>query len=146
MMQIKNCAEQSNTHSVKTCSVRDRARGHALVTLLIVVAASLVMISAAVAMTITTTQASSLTLQSQQALMTAESGLEEALMRLLRNPTYSGGTLTLSGSTATITVTGSNPKTVVATARQGTVVRRVQVHVAEQMGMMVVTDWKELRE
>ena len=125
---------------------RQASAGHALVTLLVVIAASMVMISAAVVLTIVTSEASSLVLRSQQTLMVAEAGLEEALMRLLRDPNYTGGTLTLGSSTATITVTGSNPKTVLATAETGAISRRVQVLVTEDMGMMVVSDWKELRE
>jgi hypothetical protein len=125
---------------------RESLAGHALVTLLVVITASMVMISAAVVLTIATSEASSLVLRSQQTLMVAEAGLEEALMRLLRDPNYTGGTLTLGSSTATITVTGSNPKTVLAIAETGAISRRVQVLVTEDMGMMVVSEWKELRE
>lgn len=126
--------------------LRFNSSGQALVTLLIVIAASMVMISAAVVMAVSTSQASGLAIHSQQALMTAESGMEEALMRLLRDPNYTGGALTLDATTATISVTGANPKTVLSSAQSGTVVRKIQAQISESSGVMTVTEWKEVRE
>ncbi len=73
----------------------------------------------------------------------AESGIENALLRLLRNPNYSGETLALNGGSATITVTGSNPYTITSLGKSGNFSRTLQV-VINYNGNMTISSWREV--
>ena len=73
----------------------------------------------------------------------AESGIENGLLRLLRNPFYTGETLTLAEGTATITVTGSNPYTITSTGESGNFIRVIQV-VVNYNENMTISSWREI--
>jgi len=71
----------------------------------------------------------------------AYGAIENAFMQLLRNPNYSGETVTLSGSTCTITVTGSaSSKTVISRCTNGTYARKVGATVTFTSGLMSVSN------
>jgi len=72
-----------------------------------------------------------------------ESGIENALLRLLRNPNYAGETLSVNGGTATITVTGSNPYTINSTGKKGNFSRTLQV-IVNYNGNMTISSWREV--
>lgn len=118
--------------------------GMALVSVLIFAVVAMIVITAAVALTIATAQANWQLNQGQQALHVAEAGAENAMLRLLRNPGYTGETLTLPDGTATIAVTGTNPKIITVTGRSGTALRRIVVNVGEVNGVMSVQSWQEV--
>lgn len=89
----------------------------------------------------------------QEGLLTyqvAESGIENALIRLLRDPSYTGTgyksepALTLGDGTVTIQVTGSTTKTVIATAANGNFVRKIQAVVDYNNNIMNVSTWAEI--
>lgn len=73
----------------------------------------------------------------------AESGIENSLLRLLRNPNYAGETLNINEGTATITVTGSNPYTITSIGRNGNFSRTLQV-VVNYNGNMTLSSWREV--
>lgn len=70
--------------------------------------------------------------------------LENAFMRLLRNPNYTGETVVLSGSTCYITVTGASTKTVEARCSNGSYVRKIEATVVFANGLMSVSGITEL--
>ena len=74
----------------------------------------------------------------------AESGLEDALMRLLRDPAAAEGTLTVGLGQATVIVTGSDPLVVTSTGRLGNFVRSVRADVSYTGGIMTVSSWQEV--
>ena len=78
------------------------------------------------------------------AYYTAESGVENALLRLLRDPNYTGETLAIGGGTAVITVAGDNPKTVVSVGQNGNFKRTVQAQMDYNSGYYTFSNWKEL--
>lgn len=82
---------------------------------------------AAVGMGIATMQSANNLNLGESALLLAESGVEEAMLRLVRNPKYTSGTLTSGEGTATINVVGENPKTIEVVAVLGDVTRRIRV-------------------
>lgn len=73
----------------------------------------------------------------------AESGMENAILRLLRNPNYTGETLSLDGGSAIITVTGSNPYTITSKGTKNNFSRTIQVEV-DYNGSMTINSWKEI--
>lgn len=79
-----------------------------------------------------------------EALTAADSGAENAILRLLRDPYYSGETLLVGDSTVVITVVGSAPQIITAVADSGSFERTVRVELERVDGMLEVTSWKEL--
>lgn len=73
----------------------------------------------------------------------AESGIENALLRLLRNPNYTGETLALNSGTATINITGSNPYTITSIGQGGNFSRTLQV-IVNYNGNMTISSWREV--
>lgn len=119
-------------------------RGQSLVILLVFMAIAMTVTSAAVVMMIVGSTAASKYEQGQTAYATAESGAENALLRLLRDPNYVGETLTIGSATATITVTGTNPKTVTSTGVSGGFTRQVRVVASDISGILTVISWSEV--
>lgn len=114
------------------------------VLLLVFVAVSVVIASAAMAMSIATLQSVSVYTQGNEALSIAQSGAENALIRLLRDPTYTNETLTVGAGTATITVTGTTPQTITVIGAVGTKKRKIQLTVTRTSGILSVTSWAEV--
>ncbi|GIK84228.1 MAG: hypothetical protein BroJett025_08500 [Patescibacteria group bacterium] len=125
-------------------SYNTQQSGMALVTVLIFSAIAMVVIVTSISLTTITSQSSRTFLQGQRALHVAESGAENALMRLIRDPTYTQEELTIDDGTARIVVSGTSPRIVTVTGEVGNSVRQVEVQVSDQNGIMTVTSWKEL--
>lgn len=101
--------------------------------------------TAAVALAISTTRDTTILTLGERALTVAESGAENAILRLLRDPSYTGESdLPIGPGTATIGVTGVSPKIITSTGTVGTLVRRVQVVVTTSGGQLTVSSWQEL--
>lgn len=120
----------------------------ALITVLIFGAFAMIVITFGITLMLIQTDSARQFLAAQKALTLAESGMENALIRLLRNPNYSGEILTLPGGTATIVVSdsGSN-KIVTVTADSGNSlnsIRTIQALVVEENGQSLIESWQEL--
>ncbi|HUD44121.1 MAG TPA: hypothetical protein VMR41_01120 [Patescibacteria group bacterium] len=74
----------------------------------------------------------------------AESGVENALLRLLRNPGYTGEVMSLNGGTATVQVTGSSSAYMIkSTGVNGNFIHTINVTTQTTNGSMTVTSWSE---
>lgn len=118
--------------------------GQALTTLIIVMFIGLSVMAATIAVVDTNSLLVSQMYESETALITAESGLEDAIIKLLRNPAYAGGTLTLPDGIATITLAPGPPIVVTARGVVGSHIRTIQARIVFQNGIMTVTSWKEI--
>lgn len=116
-------------------------RGQTLVLLLVFMTVAITVTAAAVAVTVSSSRSASDLEISTAAYLAAESGAEEGLIRLLRNPGYTDGTLTVSDGTATITVAGG---VITSTGQNGNAARTVQVTTVRSAGILSVTDWMEI--
>jgi len=105
---------------------------------------AMAVVSAAVAVVISNTQSGSRYELGQMALGLAESGAEEALLLLLRDPSFAGETLTTVDGTATISVTGSDPKTINSVATVEGATRKIQVVADYTVGVLEVQTWREI--
>lgn len=74
----------------------------------------------------------------------AETGLENALLRVLRDPNYTGETLLVDTATVVITVTGNNPKTITAVSSNGNFKRTMQSQMTYTNGYYTFSGWKEI--
>src|SRR3989344_9457916 len=78
------------------------------------------------------------------AFQVAESGIENALLRLLRNPNYTGeNDLAIGNGMVDISVTGSNPYTITSTGISGNFSRTIQI-VVNYNGNITITSWREV--
>lgn len=75
----------------------------------------------------------------------AEGGVEVGLIKLIRDTSYTGESLTLGDVDVTVNVTGTNPYTVDSTASWGDFVRQIEV-VANYPdgGSLSVSSWEEI--
>lgn len=75
----------------------------------------------------------------------AESGMENALLRLLRNPNYTGEVLTIDNGTVTVNIAGTLVKTITAVATSSSnFTRTIEVHAQVANGTLQILSWKEL--
>lgn len=118
--------------------------GQTLVFLLVFMTIAITVTAAAVVLMIVNSQSANRMELGLVAYDVAEGGAENAVLRLLREPVYTGETLTIGSGTATITVTGSGPYTILSKGVSGNFLRQVQVVVAFNSGIMSVTTWKDL--
>ena len=118
--------------------------GQALITLLFFVLISLTITSGAIIIIIINSLSVSKSQEGTLAYYIAESGVENAMLRLLRDPNYAGETLIIGESTVIITVTGSNPKTAVAVGQNGNFKRTIQVDMDYNNGYYIISNWKEI--
>jgi type II secretory pathway component PulK len=119
--------------------------GQALVTLLFVVVIGITIITAAVIIIFQNIKSSSITEQGVYAYYVAESGIEEGILRLLRNPLYTGTAVgqpfVVGQGSAVISVDGGGIITSQGTYNDA--VRKIQVKTLYNNGMLTITSWKE---
>jgi len=81
--------------------------------------------------------------QSDQGRVVAEAGLEEASIRLLRDPDYEGGQLLINGRNVIIEVSGENPKTISSSVNYFGKLKRVRAEVIFASGQNQLSNWEE---
>lgn len=121
-----------------------KPKGQSLITVMIFVIIALTLTAGAIALTLTNSQTASGFDRGNQAYYVAESGAENAVLRLLRDPNYTGETLTVGQDSAQISISGTNPYTIVSVGRSFGFVKKVQVIVNFTSGVLTVTSWKEI--
>lgn len=118
--------------------------GQALVTLLFFMIIAITITSSAVVVIILNSQSASKVARTQEAFAAAESGAENALLRLLRDPNYSGEIMPVNTSTATITVSGTSPITITSVGKSGEFLRTIQAQAEYSNNILTVNSWKEI--
>lgn len=121
-----------------------RQRGNAMIMLVVFMAVGLVITTATITMVMVNSLSASKYQIGQEVLSVAESGAENALLRLLRDPSYIGETLSVGTGEVVITVSGSEVKTITATGTVGTLQRTVQVIADTTGGQLSVVSWQEV--
>lgn len=119
-------------------------KGQTLVLLLIFMVMIVTITTASVAMIVVNARAGDKLQQGTNVHGIAESGAETAMIKLLRNPDYTGETVAVGDGQAVITVTGSNPKTIVSTGTLNNYTRKIQVIADYTNNVLTVTSWKEI--
>lgn len=117
--------------------------GHILITLLIVMVVGTIISASAVSWAIDNTLGNSQTQQGLAVLMAAESGIENAMLALLRDPNYTGEVFTVGGATTTITVSGNGEKTIISQSAKDNFSRKLEVTVIFTDNALTITSWKE---
>ena len=122
----------------------DSNPGQALVSLLFFMVIAIMVTSAAVVILANNSLTTSKNEQGTIAFYFAESGIENALLRLMRNPNYSGETLPIGEGNAVIQVTPGNPIVITSTGINGNSVRKIQAQVAYSNYLLNMVSWKEI--
>ncbi|MEK7572208.1 MAG: hypothetical protein AAB553_08110 [Patescibacteria group bacterium] len=103
-------------------------RGQALVTLLFFVVIAMTIISAGVTMMIVNSVSGMKYQEGTVAYGVARSGVENAILRLLRDPSYTGETMTVGEGQAVVQVSGNGyPYTITSRGTVGDYTKRIQV-------------------
>jgi type II secretory pathway component PulK len=119
--------------------------GQALITILFFVVIAVSLTSAAVVIFVVNSKSTTRFEQSTRAYYIAESGIENALIRLLRDPGYSGETLPVAEGTSVSQITNSGGiYTIRSDGTVGTFKRSIQVSVQFTNGIMAISAWKEI--
>lgn len=121
-------------------------KGQALIMMIIFMLIASIIISAAVAVTITNSAGSNKLQQGNIAYQMAESGIENELLRLLRNPLPTGESLTFAGGgTVSVSVSGAFPSyTITSTGYANGIQRKVQATTDYTGNKLSIISWKEI--
>jgi hypothetical protein len=123
-------------------------RGQALITLLFFAIIGITITSAAVVMILVNSLSGTKQQQGEIAFDIAQSGAENGLLRLIRDPTYTGETLPVGNGSAVITVTGSgtsgNPYVILSKGTTGIFMREEQIKATYQNNLLTVTSRGEV--
>lgn len=118
-------------------------RGQALVMLLFYVVIGLTLISVSIALSISNSLTTMQEEEGNHALEIAESGVENALLRIVRDLEYPGETLTVGDGSATVTVSGINTKTIQSVGIVNGFHRELEVVVTVNNGVITLVSWQE---
>lgn len=119
-------------------------QGQSLVTLLIFMAIAIIITTTAIAMAIINSQANTKYALGEEAYHVAEAGIENAILRLLRNPNYMGEVLAVGKGTATITVSGAATKTIISEGKVSGLYRKIEVIGTFSNNSFVINSWREV--
>ncbi len=124
--------------------MKNAQQGLTMITLLIFMAVAVTTITATVIIILVNTSTAQKIQDATTAREIAESGAENALLRLIRNPAYTGETFTIGEGTATSTVsTSGSTYTIVSTGTLRKSVRTIQV-VSQYTTSMQIISWSDI--
>jgi hypothetical protein len=118
--------------------------GQALITLLFFIVIAVSITSAAVIIILVGSTAATKVQEGARVYYVAESGIENALLRLLRDPAYTGETMAVNDGTVTITVSGAPAYTITAVGTVGKHQKTIQATAQYSNGVLDVSNWKEM--
>jgi hypothetical protein len=115
--------------------------GQVVLTIVVLMVVMILITTAATFSSIANTHSAYVFQEGNRAYDLAETGMENALLRLLRSPTYTGETLTVGDGTVVVTKSGT---TLTSTATLGSFVRKIQVVIVYNNNILTVSTWKEI--
>lgn len=126
-------------------SFLNSGRGQALITLLFFTVIATTVTSAAVVIIVVNSLSGAKFQQGSIAYQVAQTGIENAKLRLLRDPNYAGETLPVGNGSAVVTVTKNGTNyTILSKGTIGNFMRQVQVEATYANNLFVVTTSQEV--
>ena len=120
-------------------------KGQALITLLLFVIISVTVTTGAIIVILLNAKSTNQISQANVCHSIAESGIENAMLQLLRNPSYTGSTFTLDGGTTAVQVASSaGVLTITSQASLGDYQSTVQAQATYNNNVLSLTSWKDL--
>lgn len=129
---------------MKEATTQSNQSGYMLTALLVFLVVIIIITTTSVMVSVSSLRSQTYFDAGSEALAAADSGAENAILRLLRDPGYSGETMQIGNSEVVIAVAGSSPQVITAVADSGSFERTVRVELERVDGMLEVTSWKEL--
>lgn len=131
---------------MKKINFKQLKAGETLVTLLVFMVVAITVTTSAAMIVLNNSLNASKFEVGQEASYTAESGIEDALLRLLRDPSFSGETLTVGNGTATVSVTGTpTTRVITSVGKNNSFSRKIQLNAGYNNGRLVITPpWQEV--
>lgn len=125
--------------------MKTNQKGQALVLLLVFMVLAIIMTTMAVALVSINATAASQVEQGDMAWKLAESGADNALLRLMRNPAFTGTeTYALDSGQVTATVSATNPIIIMSEGRLGIFVRKASVSASFVNTVLTIHSWREV--
>lgn len=128
---------------VKLRSAADREGGQTLIMLLSFMATAIILTTTAAAVTVANITANSQYTYGERAYQIAQTGIDNAVLRLVRDPAYAGETLDVGDGTVIISISGSTTKTITATATAGNFSRTIVATAEIANNTVTLTGWNE---
>lgn len=131
---------------IKNYSYVTRSEGQALIGVLAVVAIASVMVSSLVLTSIISADSSLKLRQSTNLINQADTAMQNAILRLERDPSFTGETLNFSAGQVIIEITGDNPKIVEAKSINfdNKILRKLHAEVnSDNNSAITVSNWSE---
>ena len=122
-------------------SRKNKEAGQAVISLIFFMTISMAIITAVVVIVLNSATSASNLEQGTMSYYGAESGAENALLRLIRDPNYTGETLSIDQGTVTIQVNGG---TITSTANIANSIRKIQVQTLYNNNVLTITSWNEI--
>lgn len=123
---------------------KNHLSGQSMVALIIFISIATIMLIGSTSIIASNTVGATIMQQGLVTRQIAESGIENALILLLRNPSYMGETLPLGEGSAVITVTGdSTNKTIESLGTIGNFQKKITVKITYNRGVMSVVSWED---
>ncbi|MFH1832602.1 MAG: hypothetical protein ABH816_00345 [Candidatus Levyibacteriota bacterium] len=119
-------------------------KGQALVTLLVFIVVGITIVTSAIEIIFVNSLAASKMENGINNYYLAESGIENGILRLLRNPDYTGETLSLAEGNVGIQVVHGNPIIMTSQAVENNILRKIQAEIVYNNGMLIISSWKEI--
>jgi len=119
-------------------------KGQALVTLLVFSATAIIITAGAVTVTIINSRSTGTFTQAEEVLQATEAAADNAILRLLREPSYSVETVTINSTTATINVSGTTVKTITVRGLNGNTARKIQIVGSYTNNKFTIASWQEI--
>lgn len=139
---------------MRSLKINTSQQGQSLISLLFFMVIGITVIAAATIILTTDILAASTAEQSTMAYYAAEGGIEDALLRTLRNPTLdthlSPYLITTTDGTARVSITesvsgGTITDTIVSIGTNGSTARKIQAVTGYVAGKRTVTSWSEIQ-
>jgi len=115
--------------------------GQTLVSLLIFSVVALAVTTTAISVTINTSQATQAGEKRIYLQQAAQSGIENALLRFLRDPSYTGETMNIDDITIETAIVGSNPYTITATASNALFLHTEEAQITYTNNIVTISSW-----
>jgi hypothetical protein len=126
--------------------ISNKQSGQTIIILLFITIIGMTIIAATTMSIFQNMQASSVIEQGTDAYYVAESGIQEALVRMLRDPNYSGTPvgqpLSIGGGTVVISTSSGGIITAIGTYNNS--VRKIQIKTVYNNGVITIQSWKEI--
>jgi uncharacterized protein YjdB len=119
-------------------------KGQTLILLLVFIVVAIAITTAAVVAISTNSESTTNTSMGVITKQMAESGIEQALLKYLRNPSYTGETFTLDTGSVTVTVSGNGNITIDSVAVNGNFTKKVEVSAIYSNNILTVGSWKDI--